>query len=115
MMSRFRWTNSGVRMCSMFLSVPVSRLSTQITRWPRCSSSSQRCEPRKPAPPVTRLVGMALNLPLAAAATQCVQFATADRQLLGVKVLEQRLGEFPRGRELVAQLGEADRAGVAVG
>src|SRR5213078_2100922 len=46
-------------MCSMFASEPVSKLSTQMTRWPRLRSSSQRCEPRKPAPPVTRHVGMA--------------------------------------------------------
>src|SRR5215207_301968 len=58
MMSTLRWTNSGTRMCSMFASEPVSRLSTQMTRWPRRSSSSQRCDPRKPAPPVTRQVDM---------------------------------------------------------
>ena len=46
-------------MCSMFASEPVSRLSTQITRLPRASSSSHRCEPRKPAPPVTRQVAIA--------------------------------------------------------
>src|SRR5579884_1025032 len=61
-MSELRWTNSGTRMCSMFASEPVSRLSTQITRWPRRSSSSQRCEPRNPAPPVTREVGIGGNL-----------------------------------------------------
>src|ERR671916_744903 len=44
--------------CSMFSSDPVSRLSTQITRWPREMRKSHRCEPRKPAPPVTREVGM---------------------------------------------------------
>ena len=61
-MSRLRWTKFSVRMWAMLASVPVSRLSTQITRWPRRSSSSHRCEPRNPAPPVTRLVGMASNL-----------------------------------------------------
>src|SRR4051794_29870411 len=59
MMSTCLWTNSGARMCSMLASEPVSKLSTQTTRWPRRSSSSHRCEPRKPAPPVTRHVGMA--------------------------------------------------------
>ena len=49
----------GSRMCSMFASEPVSRLSTQITRCPRASSSSHRCEPRNPAPPVTRQVDIA--------------------------------------------------------
>src|SRR6478752_6181773 len=53
---------SGSRMCSMLASDPVSRLSTQITRLPRASSSSQRWEPRKPAPPVTRQVAIAAKL-----------------------------------------------------
>ena len=35
---------------------PVSRLSMQITRCPRPSRCSQRCEPRNPAPPVTTQV-----------------------------------------------------------
>src|SRR4051794_18668660 len=48
-------------MCSMLASEPVSKLSTQMTRWPRRSSSSHRCEPRKPAPPVTRHVPMRLG------------------------------------------------------
>src|SRR5271166_5598553 len=55
---------SGSRMCSMLASEPVSRLSTQITRLPRASSSSHRCEPRKPAPPVTRQVDMRGRIPV---------------------------------------------------
>src|SRR5687768_16574087 len=58
MMSLCRNTNSGTRMCSMLLSEPVSRLSMQMTRCPRRSNSSHRCEPRNPAPPVTRQVAM---------------------------------------------------------
>src|SRR6202142_3776097 len=46
-------------MWAMFTSEPVSKLSTQITRFPRRSSSSHRCDPRKPAPPVTRQAVMA--------------------------------------------------------
>src|SRR4051794_1747912 len=57
-MSLCRNRNSGTRMCAMFLSDPVSRLSTQMTRWPRRRSSSHRCDPRNPAPPVTRQVAM---------------------------------------------------------
>ena len=57
-----RTRSAGSRMCSMFSSVPVSRLSTQMTRWPSARSRSQRCEPRKPAPPVTREVGTAVSL-----------------------------------------------------
>src|SRR6267142_800758 len=41
----------------MFTSELVTRLSTQITRWPRSIRYSQRWEPRKPAPPVTTDVG----------------------------------------------------------
>src|SRR5450755_1956965 len=62
MMSRMRQVNLSERMCSMLASEPVSKLSTQITRLPRRSSSSQRCEPRNPAPPVTRQVGIVSNL-----------------------------------------------------
>ncbi len=42
----------------MFSSEPVSRLSTQRTRWPSRTRRSQRCDPRKPAPPVTTEVGI---------------------------------------------------------
>src|SRR5947209_15844937 len=41
------------RNCAMFAAVPVTRLSTHTTCQPSASSRSQRCEPRKPAPPVT--------------------------------------------------------------
>src|SRR4051812_6834289 len=44
---------------AMFSLLPVNRLSTHSTSWPACSSSSQRCEPRNPAPPVTRTFFMA--------------------------------------------------------
>jgi hypothetical protein len=37
-----------------------------------------------------------------------------DRQLLGVEVLEQRLGELAGGSELVAQRSQRDRATVAL-
>src|SRR6185295_15071643 len=48
-------------MCSMLFSDPVSRLSTQMTRWPRRRSSSHRWDPKNPAPPVTRQVGMSVK------------------------------------------------------
>src|SRR5712692_7981429 len=50
------WTDSNdllSRSCAMFLVVPVTRLSTQTTFQPSFSNRSQRCDPRKPAPPVT--------------------------------------------------------------
>src|SRR5579859_4610008 len=40
---------------AMLRRLPVSRLSTQTTWWPSASSASQRCEPMKPAPPVTKI------------------------------------------------------------
>src|SRR6266487_3181770 len=55
-MSMLRNSKTESRMCSMFCSEPVSRLSTQITRCPCPSRCSQRWEPRKPAPPVTTQV-----------------------------------------------------------
>src|SRR6267378_3343215 len=41
--------------------------------------------------------------------------AAADREALGVEVLEQRLGELAGGAELVTEGGERDRAAVSVG
>ncbi len=35
--------------------LPVDRLSTPTTEWPSASSASVRCEPRKPAAPVTMI------------------------------------------------------------
>ena len=47
--------NAGCRADAATLSlVPVKKLSTQSTSCPSASSRSHRCEPRKPAPPVTR-------------------------------------------------------------
>src|SRR5215467_9346672 len=40
----------------MFRLVPVKKLSRQMTSWPVSSRRSQRWEPTKPAPPVTRTV-----------------------------------------------------------
>src|SRR5688572_12600745 len=59
------WThwNSGPRKCSTFFSEPVSTLSTQTTRLPRSSRCSQRWDPRKPAPPVTRQVAIGGSVP----------------------------------------------------
>src|SRR5919112_268501 len=37
---------------------PVSRLSMATTEWPRSSRVSQRCEPMKPAAPVTTVLGI---------------------------------------------------------
>src|SRR5262245_60227141 len=56
--SWFTNANASSRMCSMLESDPVSRLSTQITRCPSASRCSHRCDPRKPAPPVTTEVGI---------------------------------------------------------
>src|SRR5207344_2747115 len=60
-MSRLRNSKAESRMCSMFCSDPVSRLSTQITLCPCPSRYSQRWEPRKPAPPVTTQVLIAAD------------------------------------------------------
>ena len=78
MMSACMCANSGTRMCSMLARDPVSKLSTQITRWPRRSSSSHRCDPRNPAPPVTRQVAMT---------------AAGYRQLAGPGGLERLLAD----------------------
>src|SRR5512146_2201347 len=59
--SWFRNSKESPRRCSMFASELVTRLSTQMTRWPRSTRYSQRWEPRKPAPPVTTEVGIDLS------------------------------------------------------
>src|SRR5262249_9146246 len=41
--------------CSTLPRVPVKKLSMQMTFAPCSSRRSHRCEPRKPAPPVTRI------------------------------------------------------------
>src|SRR4051794_24226678 len=50
--------NSTEGRWSRFWRLPVIRLSTTRTRWPRLTSASARCEPMKPAPPVTRYEGI---------------------------------------------------------
>src|SRR6185437_9619697 len=40
--------------CSTLCRVPVKKLSTHSTSHPCASSRSHRCDPRNPAPPVTR-------------------------------------------------------------
>src|SRR5215210_3238184 len=40
----------------MFPALPVMKLSIPITRNPSAKSRSDKCEPRKPAPPVTTAV-----------------------------------------------------------
>ncbi len=55
-MSTFSKMKFSSRIWLMLSSEPVSRLSRQITRWPRPSRASLRWEPRKPAPPVTTQV-----------------------------------------------------------
>src|SRR3954467_4249610 len=42
--------------CSILARVPVCRLSMQITALPRPSKCSHKCDPKKPAPPATRIV-----------------------------------------------------------
>ena len=45
----------GTLRCSIFCLVPVNRLSTHKTSCPCLSNLSIKCEPRNPAPPVTRI------------------------------------------------------------
>src|SRR5215469_18916689 len=53
-MSAFTNSNLGsLTRPAKLASFPVNRLSRQSTEWPSAIKASQRCEPRKPAPPVT--------------------------------------------------------------
>ena len=42
--------------CEILRLLPVKKLSRQSTSSPRATKLSQRCEPRKPAPPVTKIL-----------------------------------------------------------
>src|SRR6056297_3458623 len=44
--------------CATLSGLPVMKLSMQMTSWPSAMNRSQRCEPRKPAPPVMRVRGI---------------------------------------------------------
>src|SRR5439155_12291554 len=52
--STIRWKSRRSRRCATFRSEPVERSSRTKTSQPCSSSSSDRCEPMKPAPPVIR-------------------------------------------------------------
>ncbi len=43
-----------VRQVRDILEAPGSRLSAQTTEWPSASTASHECEPKNPAPPVTK-------------------------------------------------------------
>src|SRR6266704_6935641 len=43
--------------CPIFAVLPVIKLSIAMTRCPSAKSRSTKCEPRKPAPPVTTETG----------------------------------------------------------
>src|SRR4029453_1595948 len=51
-------SKSRSRRWAMLCMSPVSRLSMPTTEWPRSRSVSQRCDPMKPAAPVTTVLGM---------------------------------------------------------
>ncbi len=51
-----KWNWGWPSRCAMFSIRPVDRLSIDSTRWPAASSTSEKCEPMKPAPPVIRYV-----------------------------------------------------------
>ena len=99
----------------MLASDPVSRLSTQMTRWPRRSSSSQRCDPRNPAPPVTRQVAMRRQ----ATAVTGVSGRSAQRAPSGLQValgdVDQHPARLPSRAALPALLEPLadDRAALA--
>src|SRR5919197_605138 len=99
MMSTCTKRNSGKRMCSTFANEPVSKLSTQMTRWPQRRSSSHRWEPRKPAPPVTRQVGMGVKGTLSRTRLACRPMpATAFVERLN----QQIANEFGAHQQYVA-------------
>src|SRR5262245_7371081 len=74
--------------CSMLSTEPVSRLSMAITESPRASSASHRCEPRKPAPPVTTTRAISPSFPV-----EPSRPSTADADVAEAPPLQRRLVE----------------------
>src|SRR3954469_24833825 len=103
---------------AMFSLLPVNRLSTHSTSWPACSSSSQRCEPRNPAPPVTRtfFMGAAMQEPRPAARLCPLPDAKPELQRDRGAVAGMRCEDHIGAEVAVfgAQGGENDRKPVAV-
>src|ERR671914_23171 len=95
-------------MCRTLSSDPVSRLSTQMTRWPRATRKSHRWEPRKPAPPVTREVGMGAETIAAppgregSASTRCVRALDLSEE--APEWAQVQVQVLRRQSELLAQL-----------
>src|SRR5262245_2612813 len=50
--------------CSIFGVVPVIKLSMAITSWPFFKRYPHKCDPKNPAPPVTKVLGMKSPLEL---------------------------------------------------
>src|SRR5690349_5282404 len=75
--------NSTCGRCARFARLPVTRLSTTRTVSPRRTSSVHRCEPMKPAPPVTRYALMNDRLLLGESRAR-----QAGHELQGVLVIE---------------------------
>src|SRR5512134_2780071 len=83
--------------------VPVKKLSTQSTSCPSASSRSQRCEPRKPAPPVTR-TRLRVSLPM------FFLFSRAIRGS-GVRSVDQLATAAERGLIVSSRAPRVGRAG----
>src|SRR3954471_3225114 len=98
---------------AMFSLLPVNRLSTHSTSWPACSSSSHRCEPRNPAPPVTRTFFMAavMQEPRPAARFCPLPDAKPELQREGGAVARMRR-EDQIGAEASAHAPGGEEAGV---
>src|SRR4051812_20236871 len=103
---------------AMFSLLPVNRLSTHSTSWPAWSSSSHRCEPRNPAPPVTRIFFMAaiMQEPRPAVRFCPLPDAQAELQGEGSAVARMRREDQVGANAAIfgAQRGENDRKPVAV-
>ena len=87
--------------CTMFSRRPVKKLSRQTTLWPSARSRSQRWEPIKPAPPVTRMrmvlgmLGRGLSLRATAHRTPGGIFHAAGGQLRNSNI--SRMGGLSEG------------------
>src|SRR3990172_3480060 len=99
------WKSQLPARCAMLSVLPVRRLSMATTARPSESRRSHRCEPRKPAPPVTRTRSFIASPPRE---REIVHYARAIPA--GIGESDGDAAATPGGR-LVSGSGEAARVG----
>src|SRR5438874_2638475 len=88
----------------MLAALPVTRLSIAITRWPSAIKRSVKCEPKKPAPPVTTETTCDLGAIARSIYRLCLILASTKRMKLQISRSEEHTSELQSRRDLVCRL-----------